>query len=200
MSRPLTPPSVEQIDQLTRTLQSTLQELGYHLKLVEVTQEIPDARDRLIYVGQLTEEAAHKVLATVEKGLPTCSDMVNRGRDMAASIRTMAEGDISADACRAMLAQCAEHVEKSAEFAERQNELLTDIMMTQSFQDLSGQVIKKVVNIITMAEGQLLTMLADMSSELDAPVDVGHTLEGPQTPDKALKQDDVDDLMASLGF
>ena len=200
MSRPLTPPSVEQIDQLTRTLQSTLQELGYHLKLVEVTQEIPDARDRLIYVGQLTEEAAHKVLATVEKGLPTCSDMVTRGREMAASIRTVAEGDRSVDACRALLAQCAEHVEKSAEFAERQNELLTDIMMTQSFQDLSGQVIKKVVNIITMAEGQLLTMLADMSSELDAPVDVGHTLEGPQTPDKALKQDDVDDLMASLGF
>lgn len=200
MSSPTTTPSVNQIEHLTRTLQTTLQELGYHLKLAEVTQEIPDARDRLIYVGQLTEEAAHKVLATVDKGLPGCSDMVTRGRDMAGAIRALANGDLSPDACRAMLTQCAEHVEHSAAFAERQNELLTEIMMTQSFQDLSGQVIKKVVNIITLAESQLQTMLADISSELDEPVDEGHKLEGPQTPDKAFKQDDVDDLLSSLGF
>jgi chemotaxis protein CheZ len=27
-----------------------------------------------------------------------------------------------------------------------------------------------------------------------------HVLEGPQTAEQALKQDDVDDLLASLGF
>jgi chemotaxis protein CheZ len=73
--------------------------------------------------------------------------------------------------------------------------------MAQDFQDLSGQVIKKVVNIIGHAEQQLRQMLAQ--SEGKAPLMAAPEkaqLAGPQVPDKAVAQEDVDDLLASLGF
>ena len=80
-------------------------------------------------------------------------------------------------------------------------------MMAQDFQDLSGQVIKKVIDIITKTELQLVQLLVESApskeqepvSEAPATVDT-HVLQGPQTADTALKQDDVDDLLASLGF
>ena len=72
--------------------------------------------------------------------------------------------------------------------------------MTQSFQDLSGQVIKKVVDIITRTESQLLDLLVDTAPPIAGLQRQGNELQGPQVPDKALKQDDVDDLLASMGF
>ena len=76
----------------------------------------------------------------------------------------------------------------------------TEIMMAQSFQDLSGQVINKVVRMLEHAE-QPLEMLLIASQAAPAAVGVpGPSLVGVQTPDKALQQDDVDDLLASLGF
>jgi chemotaxis protein CheZ len=82
-------------------------------------------------------------------------------------------------------------------------------MMAQDFQDLSGQVIQKVIDIITRTELQLVQLLVDSSPETvaqekeQAPVALSvdtHVLTGPQTADKALQQSDVDDLLASLGF
>jgi ATP-dependent exoDNAse (exonuclease V) beta subunit len=94
-------------------------------------------------------------------------------------------------------------------FSKGQGEVLSDIMMAQDFQDLSGQVIKKVIDIINRTELQLVNLLIDSAPEvtasenmpqpLPATVDT-HKLDGPQTLDNALKQNDVDDLLASLGF
>jgi len=99
-----------------------------------------------------------------------------------------------------MMSQCADYADRAANFGQSQSELLTDIMMSQSFQDLSGQVIKKVVDIISRTEAQLLEILVVTASVETKAEAEGHVLAGPQVPDKALKQDDVDDLLASLGF
>jgi chemotaxis protein CheZ len=136
----------------------------------------------------------------VESGLPECNQVSERGRELAQTIRRRAQGELSPMMCKAMMKQCADYADRAADFAQHQNELLTEIMMTQSFQDLSGQVIKKVVDIISRTENQLLSLLVDT-----APVPAGgqgprDELQGPQVPDKAMKQDDVDDLLASMGF
>ena len=75
-------------------------------------------------------------------------------------------------------------------------------MMTQDFQDLSGQVIKRVIDIISRTETELLQLLTQTAPEhlAAAAAASGAHLQGPQTPEKALKQDDVDDLLASMGF
>jgi chemotaxis protein CheZ len=102
--------------------------------------------------------------------------------------------------CKAMTKQCADYAERAADFAQHQNGLLTEIMMTQGFQDLSGQVIKKVLDIITRTESQLLDLLVDTAPPIPGLRTENIDLQGPQVPDKALKQDDVDDLLASMGF
>jgi chemotaxis protein CheZ len=78
-------------------------------------------------------------------------------------------------------------------------------MMAQDFQDLSGQVIKKVIDIINRTELQLVQLLVDSApnqSPKEAAEFTGetHQLQGPQAADAALAQGDVDDLLASLGF
>ena len=82
----------------------------------------------------------------------------------------------------------------------------TELLMSQDFQDLSGQVIKKVIDIISRTETQLLQLLSQSAPEhlaaaaAVAAAATSEQLQGPQTPEKALKQDDVDDLLSSLGF
>lgn len=181
------PPSDETYQQLggiVRQLHDALRTLGYDTVLQEVAHEIPDARERLAYVGEMTERAATKVLTLVDEAKPGCTTLAEQGEALLA--------DAHADP-----AALRDYVRRSVEGARSQHGALNDIMMTQDFQDLSGQVINKVISIISRTEEQLLELLVQ-TAEMQPKAST--ELAGPQVPDKALKQDDVDDLLASLGF
>ena len=94
----------------------------------------------------------------------------------------------------------------ASEFANRVNNAteaekarLLDIMMAQDFQDLTGQLIKKVLIITQAVERELAQILLD-----NAPTELKEKaielMEGPSVPNAALEQDDVDNLLDSLGF
>lgn len=192
---------------ITRQLHEALIALGAGSELQTVVSEIPDARERLAYVGRMTEDAANKVLNLVDVARPECETVASQGRELADSLRRLAEApDMSVERARAMMKLCAGYAERAASFAQAQHGVLGDIMLSQSFQDLSGQVIKKVIDIITRTEHQLLDLLVDSAPEqqpaaASAPSPApASELAGPQVPAKALKQDEVDDLLASLGF
>jgi chemotaxis protein CheZ len=194
---------------ITREMHEALAVLGGS-QLHAIVEEIPNARDRLAYVGKMTEDAANKVLTLVETAKPECDDLAGRGLELRDSLNRMASApNMDVDKARGLMLACAKFSEKTALFSRRQGDVLSDIMMAQDFQDLSGQVIKKVIDIITRTELQLVELLvesAPASAKTDViastePVTVDtHVLEGPQTAEQALKQDDVDDLLASLGF
>ncbi|NVO06313.1 MAG: protein phosphatase CheZ [Rhodoferax sp.] len=195
---------------ITREMHEALTVLGNN-NLQKIVQEIPNARDRLAYVGKMTEDAANKVLTLVEKAKPECNDLQTRGSQLGESLtRLAANPDMKVEMARGMMLTCGKFAQSTANFAEQQSEILSDIMMAQDFQDLSGQVIQKVIDIITRTELQLVQLLVDSSPEHAAaavvqevlePATVDtHVLTGPQTADKALQQSDVDDLLASLGF
>ena len=97
---------------------------------------------------------------------------------------------------------------------------LNDILLAQDYQDLTGQVIKRVTQLVTDVESNLLKLVL-MASQVDRFAGIEHdhsTLraeqvkekqpshgEGPQIhadkrDDVASNQDDVDDLLSSLGF
>ena len=209
MSSPLSKEEAyARLGSITREMHEALTVLGGN-QLHEIVQEIPNARDRLAYVGKMTEDAANKVLNLVDAAKPECDDLAKRGVELSDSLNRMAIAeDMSAERARGLLVVCGKFAERTSQFAGQQAEVLSDIMMAQDFQDLSGQVIKKVIDIITRTEMQLVQLLVDSSPDAPAAgktpagevtVD-NHVLEGPQTGDAALKQDDVDDLLASLGF
>ena len=193
---------------ITRELHEALGALGDN-QLHSIVEEIPNARDRLAYVGKMTEDAANKVLNLVELAKPDCDDLARRGLELGESLQRMAGADdLSVAKARALLNTCGSFARRTAEFSERQRSVLSDIMMAQDFQDLSGQVIKKVIDIITRTEMQLLHLLVESSAELKKTQAVPpaalcvdtHKLEGPQVATEAMQQSDVDDLLASMGF
>lgn len=208
MSKPLTKEEAfAQLGSITREMHEALTALGGN-QLSALMGEIPDARDRLAYVGKMTEDAANKVLTLVETAKPECDDLAKRGVELANSLSRMAASDdLSVERAKGLLLVCGKFADRSAKFAEGQASALSDIMMAQDFQDLSGQVIKKVIDIISRTEMQLVHLLVDSApAMIDATKDAEavtvdtHVLEGPQTAATALQQNDVDDLLASLGF
>jgi chemotaxis protein CheZ len=206
MSAPLTKEEAyARLGSITREMHEALSVLGGN-QLHAIVEEIPNARDRLAHVGKMTEDAANKVLTLVETAKPQCDDLSTRGEELGKSLARMAAAeDLTVERARGLMLVCGKFAERTATFAGIQAEVLSDIMMSQDFQDLSGQVIKKVIDIITRTEMQLVQLLLDSSpdqAKAAAEEFTGetHQLQGPQTADTALKQDDVDDLLASMGF
>ena len=200
---------------ITREMHEAFSVLGAVGGLQDVVGEMPNARDRLAHVAKMTEAAADKVLNLVDAGKPECDDLAKRGHELADSLTRMAaQEDLSVERARGLLTVCGKFAERTAVFAEKEAEVLSDIMMAQDFQDLSGQVIKKVIDIITRTEAQLVQLLMDSAPEQIAdkikPPEAaaaeaeftGQTeqLQGPQAASAALGQSDVDDLLASMGF
>jgi chemotaxis protein CheZ len=190
----------QQLGHIVRQLHDALTTLGYDRAIRQITTEIPDARDRLAYVGGMTEAAASKVLNLVDAAAPACGEIAAQAQGLNAQLGGLLAGGgaPASDASVPVLQACAAFTQRTASFAETQRAALTDIMMTQDFQDLSGQVIGKVIEIIGRTERQLVELLVQ-GAQHEAPVGQAE-LAGPQVPDKAMQQDDVDDLLASLGF
>ncbi len=146
-------------------------------------EELPDACDRLRYVKEMTEKAANKVFS-----------LIDQMQADAAVLRTQAAALAAAGADAASVAALQA-------LADRQQALSTELMMSQDFQDLSGQVINKVVKLLVSVEQPMEQVLDQARNAGTQAMPLDETeLTGVQTPDKALKQDDVDDLLASLGF
>lgn len=189
-----------QLGGIVRQLHDALQSLGYDHAIRQITTEIPDARDRLAYVGGMTEAAASRVLNLVDAAAPACDEIAAQAQGLNAQLDRLL-GDAAepaAPALRPVLQACAAFTQRTTSFAETQRSTLTDIMLTQDFQDLSGQVIGKVIEIIGRTERQLIELLVQGAQH---EVETGSAeLAGPQVPEKAMQQDDVDDLLASMGF
>lgn len=76
--------------------------------------------------------------------------------------------------------------------------------MAQDFQDLTGQVIKKITTLVQDLERQLVQVLVDFSPQVKKE-ETSSLLNGPQidptnTIDVVANQEQVDDLLDSLGF
>lgn len=195
------------IGQMTRQLHDTLRELGYD-KLLEDTVHgvIPDAKDRLSYIANLTEQAACRVLNATDIAQPVQDKL--RANALAlgqawdrvyANQASLEEFKQLAGATRAFLKNGV------PEMVEQTNAQLMEIMMAQDFQDLTGQVIKKVVALAQQLESQLMAVLIEaMPGERRKPEMAG-LLNGPVInadgrTDVVVSQEQVDDLLGSLGF
>lgn len=185
---------------ITRELHDALRALGAAPELQRVIREIPDARARLSYVGEMTEQAAHRVLNLIDEAMPKLTAYGQQACLFIERIELEPTAPPDPGSAARQIAQCGTFARGGLELATQQRQVLSDIMLTQDFQDLSGQVIKKVIDMITRTERQLVQLLIDdaVLDIVDQPAET--ELQGPQTSGTALAQDDVDDLLASLGF
>lgn len=189
----------ERLGPIVRQLHDALRELGYDRSLSSVVEQVSDSQDRLQYIAQLTEQAANKVLNLVDVALPEQDRQIQASHELKARWDRMYEGDLSVDEFKALAADSREFMAATALSAEQEKARLMDIMMAQDFQDITGQIIKKVIALTQQLERELAQLLQDYApgQVREKVVDL---LSGPVAPSAALVQDDVDAMLAELGF
>lgn len=195
----------QRIGHMTRQLHDTLRELGYNHALEEAAKAIPDARQRLAYVAQMTEQAASRVLNATDVARPIQDGLQAQAAALSGRWDRLFGGDLSVDDFKALAGDTRSYLADVPRQTAATNDQLMEIMMAQDFQDLTGQVIKKVVDLAQRMESELLQVLIEaMPQEMKAEAPEG-LMNGPVInadgrADVVANQEQVDDLLESLGF
>lgn len=207
----------QELGKLTRELHDSIRNFQLDERFNDIAEtEIPDAKERLEYVLTMTEQSADKTLTAVEDSQPILDRITNQINDMEARWALFINKELNADEFRQLAADIGEFFTHAGPDLSEINNHLNTVLMAQDFQDLTGQIIRRVINLVADVESNLVNLirLQGESSTLPnqekqinkaAVKDEKGKLEGPQIPGKEAEdvmtnQDDVDDLLASLGF
>ena len=196
---------MSRIGHLTRTLHDALRELGYDRLLEKTAQEIPNARDRLSYVATLTEQAATRALNAIEAAQPIQDKLEKDSETLSGEWKKLFDKQMGVDEFKALVDTTRTYLDEVPKQTRITNGHLLEIMMAQDFQDLTGQVIKKITELAQNMEQQLVHLLVDMvpaekRSEIDTGLLNGPVVNAAASGDVVTSQDQVDDLLGSLGF
>lgn len=195
---------IGKIAQLTRMLRDSMRELGLDQAIKEAADAIPDARDRLGYVARMTEQAANRVLNAAEAVQPLQETMQRRARDLDDRWQAWFDQPVELTEARELVDDTRNLLREVPADTQKSLDLLLEIIMAQDFQDLTGQVITRMLGVIGTIEQELVQVLIDNAPK-EKRDDTHSLLNGPQTnpagkTDVVANQDQVDDLLASLGF
>ncbi len=211
---------VNRVGHLVRTLRTSLRELGLHNEIEKAAQAIPDARMRLNYVAEMTEQAAEKALNAVDRAQPLQDEIQSKADTIKRQWTEWLEASSNTAYGELLARETCVYMDEISEASKATNKELLEIMMAQDFQDLTGQVIKRMMTVFQDVESQLLDMLVDSVADEKERDDIRHKmseqrsdffsgeedslLNGPQIdPDQediVSSQDQVDDLLDELGF
>jgi len=208
-----------EVGKLTRELHEALKGFRMDFRLAELTEkEMPDARDRLLYVVEMTEKAAHTTLETVEASLPKAEHMVREAESLGHAWQRFMDRDMQAEEFRSLAHKLNDFLLQVKQDGEGLRTGLTEILMAQEYQDITGQIIGRVIRMVQELEAGMVDLLRVAggkrlkSEEESADKDQekerrdGNLGSGPATPTEqgggevAQGQDEVDDLLSSLGF
>jgi chemotaxis protein CheZ len=197
---------LNRIGHVTRLLHDSLRGLGLDKILEQVAQDIPDARDRLAYVARMTEQAAERVLNATDAATPLQTELATEASKLEMQWKETLEIPSLKTEYNQIADQTLNFLALTSKNTTETKALLMDIMMAQDFQDLTGQVIKKITGLAQDLEKQLVQVLIDFSpTATKKEVDTSAMLmNGPQIDPSAVdvvaSQEQVDDLLDSLGF
>ena len=177
------------------------------------TSTISDATDRLSYVLNLTDAAANRTMDMVEQSLPIAQEIGHDTSKLKKDWERLGKREISYEDFGALYKEMGTFLEANEARVEGLQQNLTNILMAQDYQDLTGQVIKRVVTLVQDVEGSLVTLVklagnveavtgieaeSDEQSSKPAQEEIG--IFPTKNDEFVSDQDDVDDLLSSLGF
>ena len=196
---------INQVGQMARKLHDTLRELGLNKEIEKAASTIPDARDRLNYVATLTQQAAERVLNATEAAQPVAERIGDVSHQLAEQWDLLFQKKLDVQQFKDLVTQTHAHLHETPKQTKEMNAYLVDIMMAQDFQDLTGQVIKKIIQLTQEMEQQLLALLLEnapavVRAEINNGLLNGPVVNAAGRSDVVTSQDQVDDLLESLGF
>jgi len=202
----------QEVGKLTRQLHDTMNNFALDSKMIELTStDIPDAKERLNYVIAMTEQAANQTLGVVEDLVPISQDLSDQANKLSNKWDRFLAKDMPFEEFKNMSQEITEHFSQTKEKVSSVQAGLTDILLAQGFQDITGQIIRRVIDLVQDMETSMVELVRLSGSKVHTQTAVeepaGMELPGPVVPgvdDKAnnvaTSQDDVDDLLSSLGF
>ena len=197
----------KRIGMMARELHNSLKEMGYDKMLESTMSAIPDARDRLAYVANLTEQAACRVLNATDVAQPLVDKIQADSASLGARWDAAFANQLDVAAFKSLAEETRSYLKVGLpNLASATNAQLTEIMMAQDFQDLTGQVIKKIVILAESLESSLMKVLVEvMPDHCRQSEQVNSLLNGPVVTtegrtDVVVSQEQVDDLLETLGF
>ncbi|MFB1031063.1 MAG: protein phosphatase CheZ [Thauera sp.] len=194
------------LGQLARQVHDALRELGLDTTLHQAAEAVPDARQRLAYVARTTEQAASRVLNATDVAAPIQAELASGADVLCARWDELSAGRLSPEAVRELSADTRAFLGTVGEGARGTAAQLHEIMMAQDFQDLTGQVIKRLVELTRTLETQLLQVLIEAApAQALEPEQAAGLLNGPVIDpagrsDVVQDQAQVDELLERLGF
>ena len=203
-------PVWEDLRALNASLQRTLDEFRSSFHRASVAgKEMPDARVRLDHVLKLTEEAAHRTLDLVERSGPLADRMATQAAALVEPIR-LAHAAYADSAVGALLSRVETFLLSAERDGAAMRANLDEVLMAQSYQDLSGQIIRTVIKLVVELE-RTLAHFSQLAGEI--PADASSAIaqqgsdgrgHGPAVPgvstDAVGEQQDVDALLAMMGM
>ncbi len=200
-----------QVGKITRQLHTSIVDFQVDERFARLAEdEIPDARQRLEHVVEMTKKAADRTLNVVDDTLPLTEEMHRRSKTLMEEWDRFQGREMSVEEFRTLTKLIDSYLRSSVTNAEAIHQGMTEVMMAQDFQDLTGQILKKVGDLVHDVEESLVTLVsmsgtakpADKMKKEDEA-----TAHGPVVPgvddreDETMRgQDDVDELLSSLGF
>lgn len=217
------------VGQLTRALHNAIVNFNVDTDIPGINKssndkgdsEIRDASDRLNYVINMTQEAAEKTMDRVEAAAPIAMKLGLEAKTLKDEWDRLRRREVSKDEFATLYTRIDGFLFQMTLGADELNDNLQAILLEQGFQDLTGQVLKKVIGLVTDVENELVNLMR-IAGKVEAVTGISNDCiadaklankkmispceaEGPQIhaeqrEDVVNGQDDVDDLLSSLGF
>jgi chemotaxis protein CheZ len=204
------PQVVSQLSDLTCNLQLALDRFRLDSRLSDLAEkDIPDARQRLAHVLKMTDEAAHKTLDLVEQSAQPADRTARSAVALGQTWSQFRTNRIGVGEFCTLLEQLDAFLPQVRQDAELIQRNLTEVLLTQGYQDLTGQIIRSVMMLVEELETILANLPQDLRHDSNTgfePSEPGNTNGfGPAVPgicggDVAAGQQDVDALLSGLGF
>jgi len=199
----------KEVGRLTRQLHNSMAAFSLDSKIASMTEnDIPDAKERLHYVISMTEQAANQTLNAVENLMPVSQSLNEQANELSSKWDRFLDREMPFEEFKSMSKEITQHFNESKESLLQVQNGLNDILLAQGFQDITGQIIKKVIDLVQELELSMVELIRISGSpgltiaKKEEPEMPGPVVPGvdDKTGDVAKNQDDVDDLLSSLGF
>ncbi len=206
-----------EVGRLTRSLHEAIRNFQIDPRSPEQKEalsKMSDASDRLAYVVQMTSQAANRTMDLVEESMPVAHTMRDEATALHEEWQRLRRREIEPAEFRELYGRIDRFFAALTTDSDMLYNNLSEILLAQDFQDLTGQVIQKVTALVKEMEENLLGLVV-MASHVDqltgtvhqiddkeesAEQGVGPQIKAQEREDVVSGQDDVDDLLSSLGF
>lgn len=197
----------QEVGRLTRELHEAIIGFAMDDKVMQAVQhEMPDAAERLTYVIEMTENAANTTLKAVEDSMPVSEELAQISSKLAAEWGRFRGRQMELEDFRALSEEIGSFLTLASGHSAILNSNLSEILLAQGYQDITGQIIRRVIALIQEVEERLVRLVAISGTARVQEIEKAEVeMAGPAVPNieqgnMVNSQDDVDDLLSSLGF